>query len=268
MRAPQRAGQAVARRTRKQLSQRELAVLENVELFRYLTARQIEDLVFHDHATQLTGARTCRKVLRRLTAASILWRLDRRIGGVRAGSSSFVYGVAPLGYRILHHEGDARVRRREPSIAFLDHTLATAQLVVDLRVLARTSDLKVVVAQTEPTCWRKFTLGLEGVQTLKPDLFLSLHAGDFEYRWFVELDLATHSVAAVVRKCALYHRYWSTGIEQDGGGIFPQVLLVAPSEKRAGRIRQGITSTRNLNADLFAVCDTSVALQQLVGGAS
>ena len=44
MRAPQRAGQAIARRTRKQLSARELAVIESVERFHYLSARQIEEL--------------------------------------------------------------------------------------------------------------------------------------------------------------------------------------------------------------------------------
>ena len=96
MRAPHRAGQAVVRRTRKRLSDRELAVIESVERFRYLSARQIEELLFHDHATPLTGARTCRKVLGRLTEASILWRLERRIGGVRAGSSSYRLRRGPL----------------------------------------------------------------------------------------------------------------------------------------------------------------------------
>jgi hypothetical protein len=268
MRAPQRAGPALARRTRKQLSDREVAVIESVERFRYLTARQIEDLQFYNHATPLTGARTCRKVLGRLTRASILWRLERRIGGVRAGSSSYVYGVAPFGDRILHHEGDARVRRREPSAAFLDHTLAVAQLVVDLEVLSRSGDLELIEVQTEPTCWRKFTVGLEGVQILKPDLLVSLRSGDFEYLWFVEVDLATHSVAAVIRKCWMYHHYWASGIEQDSRGLFPQMLFIAPSESRAQRVKRGIASARGLNGELFAVTDSTRALKCLTGGAS
>lgn len=268
MRAPQRAGQAVVHRTRMQLSERELAVMESIERFHYLTARQIEDLLFHDHATALTGARTCRKVLRRLTRATILWRLERRIGGVRAGSSSYVYGVAPFGYRILHHDGDARVRRHEPSTAFLDHTLEVAQLAVDLHALSRTSDLEVVDVQTEPACWRRCTVGLKGVQTLKPDLYLSLRSGSYEYHWFVEVDLATHSVASVVRKCWVYHRYWAAGIEQDRLGLFPQMLFVAPSTNRAQKVWRGIASARGLNPELFAVTDFSEALATLTGGTS
>jgi hypothetical protein len=243
-------------------------VIESVERFHYLSARQIEELLFNGHATPLTGARTCRKVLARLTEASILWRLERRIGGVRAGSSSYVYGVAPLGYRILHHEGEARMRRYEPSAAFLDHTLAVAQVVADLHALSRASDLEVEEVQAEPACWRTFTLGLEGVQTLKPDLYLSLRSGDFEYQWFVEVDLATHSIASVVRKCWVYHRYWASGIEQDRSGLFPQMLLIAPSERRAHRVWQGIASARGLNSELFAVADAATALDHLAGCSS
>jgi len=268
MRGPHRAGQAVVRRTRQRLSDRELAVIESVEHFRYLSARQIEELLFHDHATPLTGARTCRKVLGRLTEASILWRLERRIGGVRAGSSSYVYAVAPFGHRILHDEGDARVHRHEPSAAFLDHTLAVAQVVVSLHAHSRANDLELIEVQTEPACWRRFTHGLEGTQTLKPDLYLSLRSGDFEYQWFVEVDLATHSIASVVRKCWVYHRYWATGIEQDRSGLFPQMLLIAPSEQRAHRVSQGITSARGLNTELFAVTDAVTALNHLVGCSS
>ena len=207
-------------------------------------------------------------MLARLTEASILWRLERRIGGVRAGSSSYVYGVAPFGYRILHHEGDARVRRHEPSATFLDHTLAVAQVVVDLQTRSRTTNLDVEEVQTEPACWRRFTLGLEGAQTLKPDLYLSLRSGDFEYQWFVEVDLATHSIASVVRKCWVYHRYWASGIEQDRSGLFPRMLLITPSERRANRIWQGIASTRGLNSELFAVTVAATALDHLVGCAT
>jgi len=268
MRAPQRAGPAIVRRTRKHLSHREMAVLESVDRFRYLTARQIEDLLFFDHATALTGARTCRKVLGRLTRATILWRLDRRIGGVRAGSSSFVYGLAPFGYRILHQDEDARVRRREPSEAFLDHTLAVAQVAIDLHKRSRSSDLEIIDIQTEPACWRRFTLGLEGVQILKPDLFVSLRSGEFEYHWFIEMDLSTHSVAAVVRKRWLYHGYWSTGIEQDRSALFPQVLFIAPTDSRVQRLLRGIAAARGLNTDLFAVTDSASALDHLMGCAS
>ena len=65
---------------------------------------------------------------------------------------------------------DAALRRREPSDEFLDHTLAIAQLAVDLHSVARAGDIELIEVEPEPECWRRFTAGLEGVQILKPDL--------------------------------------------------------------------------------------------------
>lgn len=269
MRATPRAGRAVARRCRRRLSERDLALLGSVGKYRYMTALQIEELHFFGHASRITGARTCRRVLERMTQAGLLWRLERRIGGVRAGSASFVYALAPLGQRIIDPDGEMRVRYREPSEEFLEHTLAVAQLAVDLNTLARGSDdLGILALDAEPGCWRHFNVGFEGVQTLKPDLSVSLRVGEFEYRWFVEVDLSTHSGAAVVRKCRIYDRYWQTGIEQDRSGLFPRVLLVTPSLRRATLIERSISGAQHLNHDLFAVTTSNDALKWLAGEAS
>ena len=268
MRAPLRAGRATAARCRHRLSHRELAVLASVNSFRYLSARQIEELHFFDHATPLTGARTCRRVLERLTRAGVLWRLERRIGGVRAGSASFVYALGPLGHRVLDDGVGGRVRRREPSLEFLDHTLAIAQIAVGLQRLARRGSISHVAIEPEPSCWRRFTAGLEGAQTLKPDLSVSLKAGDYEYHWFVEVDLSTHSAAAVVRKCRVYHSYWATSIEQERLDLFPKVLFVAPVARRASLLERTIASAPHLNAELFAVTTSAGAVECLTGATS
>lgn len=269
MSAPLRAGRVAARRCRRHLSERELAVMASVSRYRYLSARQIEELHFFDHASPLTGARTCRRVLERLTDVGVLRRLERRIGGVRAGSASFVYALAPLGHRILDNGNGGRVRRREPSEEFLDHTLAIAELAVNLHRLARGDEsVAIIRIEPEPGCWRRFTADLEGTQTLKPDLTVSLRAGDYEYLWFIEVDLATHSGAAVVRKCHLYHRYWSTGIEQDRSGIFPRVLFVTPGLRRAGLLKRSIASARHLNHELFTVTTIEDAGGCLTGAAT
>jgi hypothetical protein len=268
MRAPLRAGRAVAARCRRHLSERELAVVASLNRYRYMSARQIEKLHFFNHASPLTGARTCRRVLERLTRASVLWRLERRIGGVRAGSASFIYALGPLGHRVVTDTDGARVRRREPSAEFLDHTLAIAELAVDLHCLTRSGNLDLLDIEPEPTCWRRFTVGLEGVQVLKPDLSVSLRASDYEYHWFVEIDLSTHSAAAVVRKCRLYDRYWATGIEQDRSGLFPRVLFVAPNARRAGLLERTIDSAHHLNAKLFAVTTPADAMAYLTGARS
>lgn len=269
MRAPLRAGRAVARHCRTMLSKRELAVLASISRFRYMSAPQIEQLHFSCHATAITGARTCRRVLERLTSCGALWRLDRRIGGVRAGSASYVYALAPLGHRMLNDDEEGRVRRREPSVAFLDHTLAIAQLAVELSATARArDDIDVIALEPEPDCWRRFSVGLEGAQVLKPDLYVSLRSGDFDFHWFVEIDRSTHSAASVVRKCQLYQRYWQTGIEQEHIGLFPRVMVVTPGERRESQLARNITAARNLKQELFAVVRESEALPWLTGDAT
>ena len=268
MKAPPRVRRALALRRKEHLSERDSAIVASVGRFKYMSARQIEELHFSDHATPLTGARTCRRVLERLIRADLLWRLERRVGGVQAGSASYVYALTPLGYRLMVDGDDVRVRRHEPSAEFLDHTLAVAQLAVDLHRQARSGSIDLIDIEPEPACWRRFTVGLEGVQTLKPDLSVSLRAADYEYHWFVEVDLSTLSAAAVVRKCQLYDRYWSTGIEQDRSGLFPRVLIVTTNARRAGVLERAIGEARHLSAKLFAVATTAEAIACLTGAAS
>src|SRR5919201_3556900 len=127
---------------RDRLSERDLEVIGSVAEQRFLTTRQIEALHFADHASDLAGARVCRRVLARLTEERLLARLQRRVGGVRAGSASFVYALGPVGGRLL--DGQRR-RITEPSTTFLAHTLAVAQAHVELSQAARHAQLELVV---------------------------------------------------------------------------------------------------------------------------
>src|SRR5262245_7747674 len=97
---------------RSELSERDLAVVRFVAEHRFLTAKHVESLAFWDHASPLAAARVCRRVLLRLTREGLLARLERRVGGVRAGSASYVYGLRSRGIRLLTKEGS---RITEPS---------------------------------------------------------------------------------------------------------------------------------------------------------
>src|SRR3954465_2325519 len=90
-------------RLRSDLSGRDVGIVRHVAELRLMSARQIEALYFPPdaHATPLTAARTCRRVLERLVEQRLLCRLDRRVGGLRAGSASYVYGVGPVAQRLL-----------------------------------------------------------------------------------------------------------------------------------------------------------------------
>lgn len=279
-RGPRPIGPIALERVRRLMTERELAVLRSVDRFRYLTATQIEQLHFAGHASSATAARIRRRVLERLVATQILVRLERRIGGVRAGSAGHVYRIAPLGYRLVHDHATMSGRGKEPSATFLEHTLAVAQVAIDLVVAERQHKhpeqdghdrrtLEIVSLQPEPECWRRFQIGLRGTEVLKPDLFVALATADYEDRWFVEVDRGTESTNAVVRKCMIDLDYLRSGIEQQKHDVFPKVLWIVPTAHRQRLIERAIDRTRGLRSvDLFVVVTAGDALATLTGSAS
>jgi Replication-relaxation len=246
------------------LSERDVQVLRSVREHRFLTARQIGALHFADHATPLAGARVCRRVLARLSDEGVFARLERRVGGVRAGSASYVYALGPVGSRLID---ERRRRLNEPSPLFLTHTLAVAQTHVDLVQAARAGDVDLVGVEVEPACWRRF-IGRGGApEVVKPDLYVVTGSGDFEDCWFIEVDCGTESPQALRRKCRAYASYWRSGREQDARGTFPLVVWSAPTKQRAARISQTIAAARHLKRDLFRVTTANEFVALLSEGA-
>jgi hypothetical protein len=263
-----RLGRRGRARLRTELGARDRNVLHDVDRFRLLTSRQLELLHFAGSATPLTAARTARRVLRRLTAAGLLHRLERRVGGTYGGSSAYVYALTHAGSRLLDEgNGSDRPRRRlrEPSLPFLRHTLAIAELYVELVVQERLDgDLALLDVQTEPSCWRSWTRLDGDGEVLRPDLYLALGVGEMELRWFVEVDLASEHLPALRRKCRAYQAYYDSGVEQTREGVFPRVLWVAPDERRSAQIERLVEQERGLTPGLFAVATAEVARERLV----
>jgi hypothetical protein len=77
---------------RRELSARDLAIIGYVGQLRLMSAGQIEALSFpgEAHASGLSARRIARRVLERLTRDRLLVRLERRIGGVSAGSAGYI----------------------------------------------------------------------------------------------------------------------------------------------------------------------------------
>ncbi len=253
---------------RRELSGRDLAIVGQVADLRLMTARQIEAIHFGpaEHETPAAAARASRRCLERLTRDRLLVRLERRIGGVRAGSGSFIYALGPVGHRALQRT-HPRPRYREPTALFVDHTLAVTQLVVDLTTATRTGALELLVCQSEPRCWRTFT-SAAGLTVLRPDLFVAVGVGEFEHRWFVEVDRGTEHLPALIRKCRIYESYYATGSEQGAHGVFPKVCWLVPDQRRAERFRRAIDQDSRLTKALFVVATTNQGLDILRGGES
>ena len=262
----QRLGRRGLEMLRDDLSGRDLAIVGQVADLKLMTARQIEAVHFSlaEHATPVTAARSARRVLERLVRDRLLIRLERRVGGIRAGSASFVYAIGPVGQRLIGSD-EPRRRFREPSATFALHTLAVTELVVELTAASRAGRFELLGLQPEPLCWRT-TTGPMGIATvLRPDLFTAIGVGEYEHRWFIEIDLGTEHLPTLLRKCAAYEAYYRSGREQHQHGVFPRVLWQMHSPDRANRLREAIEHDGGLTAALFTVTIADSVIETLSG---
>lgn len=234
------------------LSDRDLELLRFVFYVGIADARQLERFAFPPGpGSKITAARRARRTLARLVDLGLLNRLERRIGGVRAGSSGYLYQVSTKGRRALGLPG--RVRGFEPGARFVDHALAVAEVHVQLVEAQRDGRVATLTVCHEREAWRRFTT-TAGVETLRPDLLVEVGTNDgWELRWFIEVDRGTEHLPTVVRKCQSYERYWRSGRETQHHEVFPKVLWSVPDDRRAEAIRRAIQGTRLLTDELYEV---------------
>lgn len=252
-------------RIREQLSARDIAVLEQVRELRLMSGAQIQAVHFRaiDHETADAAGRAARRVLKRLVALGLLLRLQRQIGGIRGGSAGYIYAASPLGHRLLDGDGPRR-RFKEPSVTFVNHTLAISQVVVDLIDRHHTNKIEILRLEPEPRCWRRY-LNTAGGQVVRPDLFVALGVGEFEHHFFVEIDLGTETMGRRITKSGQYQGYYRSGTEQTAHELFPKVLWCMPHQALADELRQRIRRTRNLTDEIFAITYRERLLSVLAG---
>lgn len=256
---------------RSQLSERDMSVIEEVAKNRFLTSHQLRRHHFADHATDTAAIRATNRALARLAGLGLIVHLDRRVGGVRAGSGSHVWTLTEAGARLLRvaDEPDglpARYRAHEPTTSFLEHTLAVAEVCLRLSEADRGGNFSIVELLREPDCWRAYSGRHGGVVQLKPDLSLVTTCGEYEDHWFLEIDRSTEPPSRVVRACLKYEAYRQTGAERKRIGVFPAVVWITPDAKRANTLLGHITKTPGLSTDLYAVVQIDDLPSLIKGG--
>jgi hypothetical protein len=228
------------------LSDRDLRILHDLESFRLLTTRQIQRLHFADgHATISAATRACTRVMGRLKGHGLVSTLNRRIGGVRQGSSGLTWQLAATGDRYLRSVRGDPMRRRysEPGIEFVDHTLLVSELAVKLRETERGQpDWDITRLDAERRAWRAFSGPHGAKQWLRPDLHVISTDPDYEQHWFIEADRGREHAPQLLRKCQTYERYMRSGDYQARHDIFPTVLWVVPGFNRIRELEQIIAS--------------------------
>jgi hypothetical protein len=231
------------------LFERDWQVLKTIKIFRHLTTGQVEQLFFRSAATPTAALRAASRALAKLKDCGLILPLTRRIGGVRAGSSSFVWNLTEAGLRLLGMKAigeeytrtsTARtIRKRvfEPSPQYLKHTLAVAETYVQLNAICRTDGIELLSAQPEPICWRSYKNAEGKPAVLKPDLFVVTATTDYEDSYFFEVDLATEAPVRILEKCRRYLDFYDCRDKQAEGEVFPLVVWLAPDTKRRDTLR-------------------------------
>ncbi len=246
----------------RSLFERDRQVLATLARVRVATAHQLYQLHF-EGVTRRQG----RASLASLADRRLITRLPRVVGGVRAGSTGYVYTLDVAGQRLMRPDHDRSQRPWSVGRAFLDHSLAVTEVYVQLALAQRDGRLRLADFSTEPTCWRRFH-GQGGVRlVLKPDAAARLVLGQYEDRWFLEVDRGTESSTAIARKCELYRRYWQAGVEQARMGVFPKVLWLVPDERRHAVVVDVLGRQPAEAWPLFASALFNDAVQRLLRGA-
>lgn len=238
------------RRINEAMPERDREVLRRIDEHRYLTTHQIQSFAFTAHGSAESAARTARYVLARLERLALIRSLPRRVGGVRAGSAARIWQLAPAGARLLRDEGQT-YRTHEPSLRFLQHCLAVADVHLGLRELASHESVEAIDVATEPHSWRRYTGPGGERRLLQPDLASIIRTRDFVDRWFIEVDLGTESLPTVLKKCGQYETYRSSGIEQDTHDAFPLVIWIFTSPMRAEKVKSSILRSPRLTPELY-----------------
>lgn len=252
------------------LTERDIAILSDLEQFRLLTTRHLQRLHFPatplgPHATVSGATRGTTRVLTRLKGHGVIIRLTRRIGGIKHGSAITIWQLGAAGDRLLRARRGDPVRRRydEPGLTFATHMLAVAEIGVTIKERSHAQQFELLELTTEPACWRTFSGSGTSVLTLKPDLYAVTADATTETYSFIEVDQATEHLPAVLRKCHTYQRYERSGTEQRQRGLFPAVVWITPTRTRADQIRTAIIGDENLDTELFWVVTTETMLRYL-----
>lgn len=214
------------------LSDRDRALVDTVARLHLVTGSQLVRVHWPD--ADDADLRAARRTLVRLTQWRVLARLERRLGGLGRGSTSWTYALDTAGQRLLAGEAGVSARRPHlPRPAQWQHALAVSEVYVALIEATRGTATTITRWDGEPASWRRYSGPFGEPLLVKPDAFVELDHPDYADLCFVELDTGTQSRPVIRAKLAAYRRYAASGVEQAAqGGVFPRVVFLTTSEPR------------------------------------
>jgi hypothetical protein len=231
----------VLRQLAAELPDRYTVPLLHLSRARVLSGGQLDRLLRQPGTAPRTTERARQRAMTHLCRLGMATTLDRRIGGMRAGSAGHVHVLTPAGYRLVAIVTGApipgQVRRfRAPGPMLIAHALDIAELYVQLTEASRGGGFWVTAFVTEPATW--WPLGNGG--HLRPDAYTALAVPTHRDVWWLEIDRDTESAPRLRDKFIDYLDH-----AEDGGtgpdGVLPRVLFTAPDQRRATVIGDIVT---------------------------
>lgn len=202
-----------------ELSAKEEQLLKFLLKAKYATTKQLARLYFSDSVSSSTALRRANLTTKKLNDKGYIRHLDRHIGGVRAGSGSFVWTISTKGLKWLKHFKPSlaitRQNHYEPTWHHLEHTLEISEIYVQLTELKNKHLVQSIDKfQFEPNCWRGWLDKHASRMILKLDCYIEISLDDYLDSYFIEVDKNTESLARVINKSKQYIRYYNLNIEQ------------------------------------------------------
>lgn len=218
---------------KEKLTPRDEQILFELDKCQVMLTHQVQRLLFTDSANGEASNKACRRNLNKLSGYGLVGKLDRRIGGFKAGSSAHIWYLTEAGYRMLGLYYPDRVYKRkrfvEPSSLTLKHRATAVECYVQLMIMEQEGKLFAKNIELETASWRTYIHN--GKKTnLKPDLFADIIRDGYEYLYFIEIDLATETMTDIIRQCERYHDYYEAQVAK--AELFPAVLWIVPNKKR------------------------------------
>lgn len=252
---------------REELGPASWHVLDALHRHRFLRTPQLTALLFADGHTPASAAVMTRRTMARLRDRHLVGTLERRIGGMRAGSSGLVWYLREPGHRLIAPDRTQRHRPSEPSTTFLIHTLALGDVHVQLRTAVRAEMLELLTLQVEPIAWRRFLTPAGTIQPLRADLYteLAIPPGSDELLTaFIEVDLGSEHLPTLLRKCRTYAQYYrwlgtAGGAATTGNSAMPLVIWQMSArtpdiaQRRRQQLADGIARDPRLDPRMFRI---------------
>jgi hypothetical protein len=248
----------------QQLPSRYTTVLPHLARTRVLTGAQLDRLLATAQETTQSTARVRRRIMHRLRDCGLVATLERRIGGVRAGSAGHIYTLTTAGHRFIEIKNTQSIlpRRRHaqaPGKLFIAHTIAISEIYVRLVEESRTHNFRIATFATEPCCWWPQGNG----NYLRPDAYTVLRASTHSDCWWLEIDNNTESLPRIRQKCSTYLEFFHLG----GVGPHnapPRVLFTAPDQQRTAAITDTISTVSAPTTEMITVTTHKEAAEYLI----